>query len=85
MDLTRTAAALYAYDAEACLPLPDDFKQAWAKINRKDQLAREVGRAYGLDTAHINNVAVCEALIRPGNLLRLGGLAHGTRKQGGSL
>lgn len=49
LDLTRTAAALEAYDQ-----------------NPSEQLAREVGVAYGLDTADRNDPATCADFIRPG-------------------
>lgn len=66
MNLDRTKAALAAYDAEVAKPMPDPFGEAWSKLNREDRLAREVGRSFGLDTADRNNVATCEACIRPG-------------------
>jgi hypothetical protein len=66
VNLERTKAALAAYDAEVAKPMPDTFREVWAKLNREDRLAREVGRAYGLDTADRNDPATCEACVRPG-------------------
>lgn len=53
-DFSRTIEALKAFDA-----VPYQYGE-------NEQLARAVGRAYGLDTSDINNPADCEDLIRPG-------------------
>ncbi len=66
LDLTRTAAALTAYDAEHAKPMPDVLSAAISKIALEEKLGQEVGRAYGLDTADRNNLATCEECIRPG-------------------
>jgi len=65
MNLARTKAAIEAYDAEAAQPMPEPFGEAWDKLNREDRLAEAAGEAYGLDTAHINNLATCKACVRP--------------------
>ena len=72
MRLERTRRALAAFDAEDAKPMPEDFTEAWRKLGREDRLARAVGRAYGEDTAHINNLKTCEACVRPGKRLPAG-------------
>lgn len=62
-NLTRTAAALAAFDA-AHGPHDPGFDSP---------LAEAVGVAYGIDTADRNNSDDCAALIRPGPREPLGG------------
>ena len=59
-DLTRTAAALEAFDAAHGPQDPGD-------------LAKAVGVAFGLDTSDRNNAEDCAALVHPGAREPLGG------------
>jgi len=59
-DLTRTARAVEALDAEYAKP---DSEIDWSKIIELD---REVGRAFGEDTADRNNQRTCEQCVRAG-------------------
>jgi len=63
-DLTRTYVALGAYDAYVEGEMKTDDTPRAAR--RQDELGREVGRAFGLDTADRNNLADCTELVRPG-------------------
>ncbi len=66
MNLARTKAAIEAFDTETAQPMPEDFSEAWRKLNREDQLAEAVGEAFGLDTADRNDPATCKVCVRPG-------------------
>jgi hypothetical protein len=73
-DLSRTEAAIERHDAlEAELDSDagadlaiENPGRASNQLERLDFLAREVGRAFGLDTADRNDPTTCEALVRPG-------------------
>jgi hypothetical protein len=62
-NLTRTAAALEAFDA-AHDPQDPGFDS---------ELAKAVGVAFGLDTSDRNNPEDCAALVRPGSREPRGG------------
>jgi hypothetical protein len=61
-DLSRTKAALEAFDAHA----------AEHGFRRDGKLAEAVGEAFGMDTAGLNDLATCKACVRPGKLLPAG-------------
>lgn len=68
-DLTRTAAALAAYDEhDQNVPdltrLSNDACVEW--LDENDRLARAVGVAFGLDTSDRNDPGDCAELLRPG-------------------
>lgn len=78
-DFTRTEAALAKYDAEVAAAwakvnamsneeLTDGH--VYKAVHTENRLGREVGRAFGLDTADRNNVETCEGCVRPGPWLR---------------
>jgi hypothetical protein len=84
-DLTRTAAALAEYDradaaltVDALAALPSG--EAEAVLAELERLAREVGLAYGLDTAPLNSVETCERCVRPGEFVRR--MVHLWRERG---
>lgn len=67
----RTRAALKAFD--------DYTEHVWhhatwknfTEVDReRERLAREVGRAFGLDTPECNSVDTCESCVRPGAWIR---------------
>ena len=69
-DLTRTAKALDAFDAADAAYKALDVATTpnatlIAKLDALDELAADVGAAFGLDTADRNNVDDCVALVRP--------------------
>lgn len=67
----KTKAAVAAYDAHEAtvdaIKTNDEFL-VWSA--EEQRLGRAVGRAYGEETGHINNVKTCEDLVRPGPWLR---------------
>jgi hypothetical protein len=69
-NLSRTAAAIEAYDAfdatyDALTPLNNETVLAWfAKL---EEMGKAVGHAFGLDTADRNSLSTCEGCIRPGH------------------
>lgn len=70
-DLSRTEAAIAAYDALDAIALQGapslttnaEVEELFAKL---EAAGAEVGRAFGLDTAGFNNPETCEKYIRPG-------------------
>lgn len=73
LDLTRTAAAVAAYDAymatnpyDVC-ETNEDVYRVQAEENR---LGEAVGIAFGLDTADRNNLETCRRCVRPDPWLR---------------
>jgi len=52
-DLSRTEAAIKAFDGAA-------------ELDKKNELAQAVGRTYGQDTIDRNDPETCTALVRPG-------------------
>lgn len=77
MNMDRTKKALAAYEEaakkgwEALLRNPDPTdEQVFALEALLDEMARDVGRAFGLDTSNFNDMETCEACVRPGPWLR---------------
>ena len=67
-DLSRTKAAIEAYDTfDAAATMSGSQDEVLAELAELERLGKEVGRAFGLDTADRNNVRDCEMYIRPGN------------------
>jgi hypothetical protein len=71
VDLSRTAAALKAYDEydETVVQKIDQstsYASAQAAENDLEALAREVGFCFGLDTYDRNNIDDCQRLLHPG-------------------
>lgn len=68
-DLSRTAAAIEAYDAYDAAFQPERMTNdaALAGFAKLDALAEAVGLAFGLDTADRNSVETCRQCIRPGH------------------
>lgn len=71
----RTRAALHAFDVYTeqvwAQGTGEDFGRHFAaRDQERERLAREVGRAYGLDTPECNSVDTCEQCVRPSAWLR---------------
>lgn len=68
-DLTRTAAAILAYDKfdEELNFSNMNNDEALAAFAELDRLGEAVGEAFGLDTADRNSVETCKQSIRPGH------------------
>ena len=70
-NLSRTIAALKRYDAEIA-ELEEEMREAETMIQidiaaaKAMNLERDVGVAYGLDTADRNNPLTCASTVRPG-------------------
>ena len=69
LDLSRTAAAIIAYDAfdatyDNATHMTCDEAIAW--FDELEQLGEAVGIAFGLDTADRNSMDTCKACVRPG-------------------
>lgn len=73
-DLSRTKAAIEAYDAHD-KTWREGFTLFQAKVwfEEKDRLAKAVGIAYGHDTADRNSMDTCEHCVRPGFKSKYGG------------
>lgn len=76
VSLARTAAAIKAYDEQSkkfdtLFDAPklrnEDVEKEWLALEEK---AKAVGHAFGLDTAHTNNMETCERCVRPDAWLR---------------
>jgi hypothetical protein len=67
-DLSRTAAAIAAYDAfDATWADGLDQDQAVAWFSQLETLGMLVGVAFGHDTADRNSMDTCKRCIRPGD------------------
>lgn len=70
-DLSRTRAALVAFDEYHAREVPMDTNAAAvAYFDELDRLAEAVGEAFGLDTADRNDPATCRQCVRPGPFVR---------------
>ena len=76
LNLKRTTEAIERYDK-----LSDKFDKAidnrdedfWGILEELELAEKEVGHAYGLDTAHINDMGTCEQCVKPGFKNPIGG------------
>jgi hypothetical protein len=71
LDLTRTAAALDAYDAfdvdfGKLMSAATTKEEVFALVHREHELGEAVGEAFGLDTMDRNSVSNCKQCVRPG-------------------
>jgi hypothetical protein len=66
-DLSRTAAAIEAYDAfDATFEMMKSNESVLAWFAKQEELGQAVGLAFGLDTADRNNPDTCRQVVRPG-------------------
>lgn len=75
-DLSRTKAAIEAYDAfDARLDAQGTQEEVLAQFDELERLGRAVGHAFWLDTADRNDRATCERHVRPGPMTPAAGMA----------